>query len=113
MCINYCPEISKRWINFFETYYGIRKKEGSAPVSQPTPAPNPSETPAESYGYKVKITVAALNIRNNPGLAGNVVGVIRDKGVYTIVDEKDINGVKWGKLKSGVGWISLKFTKRV
>ena len=96
------------WINFFETYYGIKKKDGAAPVQQPTPLPAPVPE-----GYKVKVTVAALNIRDNPGLAGKVTGVIKDKGVYTIVDEKDISGVKWGKLKSGAGWISLKFTKRV
>ena len=109
----YAEKAANGWINFFETYYGIRKKESSALVSQPTPASNPSETPAESHGYKVKITIAALNIRNNPGLAGKVVGVIKDKGVYTIIDEKDISGVKWGKLKSGAGWISLKFTQMV
>lgn len=110
---DFANKAANGWINFFETYYGIRKKESSAPVPQPTPAPTHSETQVESTGYKVKITVAALNIRNNPGLAGKIVGVIKDKGVYTIIDEKDINGVKWGKLKSGAGWISLKFTKRV
>ena len=31
------------------------------------------------------------------------------KKKYTIVEEK--NG--WGKLKSGAGWISLAYTKRV
>ena len=29
--------------------------------------------------------------------------------LYTIVDEKD----GWGKLKSGAGWISLKYTTKV
>lgn len=38
-----------------------------------------------------------------------VVGCIGDKGIYTIVAED--NG--WGKLKSGAGWISLAYTKRV
>ena len=108
------------WINFFETYYGIKKKDGATPVPQPTPEPQPTSSPVPAVepspadeGYKVKVTAAALNIRKVPGLAGKVVGVIKDKKTYTIVEEKDISGVKWGKLKSGAGWISLKFTKRV
>lgn len=108
----YAEKAANGWIKFFETYYGIKKKNESNPAPQPTPTPKPQPTPIVT-GYKVKVTVAALNIRDNPGLAGKVTGVIKDKGVYTIVDEKDISGVKWGKLKSGAGWISLKCTKRV
>ena len=59
--------------------------------------------------YKVKVTAGALNIRNGAGTAYKINGVIRDKGVYTIVDEK--NG--FGKLKSGQGWISLSYTQKV
>ena len=64
-------------------------------------------------GYRVKVTVNALNIRSGAGTNNKVVGCITDGGVYTIVDTKDVNGYKWGKLKSGAGWISLKYTKRV
>ncbi len=96
------------WINFFESYYGIKKK------SEPTPKPDPTPEPKPTQGeYLVKVTAGALNIRNNPGLDGKITGVIRDKGVYTIIEECDVSGVKWGRLKSGAGWISLKFTKRV
>ena len=98
------------WINFFESYYGIKKKSDSTPKPIPIPTQEPK---LEKEEYLVKVTVGALNIRNNPGLAGKVTGMIKDKGVYTIIEEKDISGVKWGKLKSGAGWISLKFTKRV
>lgn len=59
--------------------------------------------------YRVKIQVPALNIRSNAGTNYGITGVIRDSGVYTIVEEK--NG--WGKLKSGVGWIALNYTKRI
>lgn len=59
--------------------------------------------------YKVKITVGALRIRAGAGTNTKVNGVIRDKGVYTIVEEQ--NG--WGKLKSGAGWISLNYTKKI
>ena len=59
--------------------------------------------------YKVKVTTSALNIRSGPGMNNKIVGVIRDRGVYTIVDEKS----GWGKLKSGAGWISLKYCKKI
>lgn len=59
--------------------------------------------------YKVKITTSALNIRSGAGTNNNITGVIRDRGVYTIVDEKS----DWGKLKSGAGWISLNYCKKI
>ena len=35
-------------------------------------------------------------------------------GVYTIVAESDGTGAtKWGKLKSGAGWISLDYASKV
>lgn len=69
---------------------------------------NSSKTPSFTT-YKVKVTTSALNIRSGPGTNNKIVGVIRDKGVYTIVDEKS----GWGKLKSGAGWISLNYCKKV
>ena len=59
--------------------------------------------------YRVKVLVDYLNIRSGIGTSCAVVGVIRDKGVYTIVQEN--NG--WGKLKSGAGWIQLNAVKRL
>lgn len=53
--------------------------------------------------FKVKVKVAALNIRAGAGTKHKVTGVIRDRGTYTIV-ETDGN---WGRLKSGAGWICL------
>lgn len=72
-----------------------------------------SSTPAFS-AYKVKVTTGALNIRKDHGTNSAVVGCIRDRGVYTIVAEATGAGAsKWGKLKSGAGWISLDFVTRV
>ena len=39
--------------------------------------------------YTVKVTASALNIRKDAGTGFAVVGCIRDKGVYTIVEEKN------------------------
>ena len=61
-----------------------------------------------SKSYMVKVTCDVLNIRSGPGTDNRVVGSIRDKGVYTIVETRG----NWGKLKSGAGWICLDYTKK-
>ena len=58
--------------------------------------------------YIIKVTASALNIRSGAGTNYPVTGIIRDQGKYTIVEEKN----NWGKLKSGAGWISLKYTTK-
>ena len=70
--------------------------------------PNNTVTPSYSH-YKVKVTASALNYRKGPGVSYGINGTITDRGIYTIVEES--NG--WGKLKSGAGWINLKYTSRV
>lgn len=59
--------------------------------------------------FLARVTASGLNIRSGPGTSYKVNGTIRDKGTYTIVDT---NG-KWGKLKSGAGWIHLDYTKKL
>lgn len=78
-----------------------------------TTSANKSESVAFAP-YLVKVTASALNIRRGAGTNYNVAGVIRNKGVYTIVAEKAGQGSKkgWGKLKSGAGWISLDFCEK-
>lgn len=86
------------------------------PVIQPSPAPIPAPAPSTPTftPYQVKVTAQGLYIRNGAGTQNKINGVITDKGIYTIVGEAtDGRGQVWGKLKSGVGWISLKYTKRV
>lgn len=64
--------------------------------------------------YRVKVLVDELNIRAGTGTDFSIRGSIKDRGVYTIVEEKALDqDEKWGKLKSGAGWISLKYTRRI
>lgn len=74
-------------------------------------------TVSEPFPYKVRITDTELNVRKGAGTNNPVVCVLKKGEVYTIVDEKDVNGYKWGLLKSYAGkrngWISLKYTERV
>ena len=63
--------------------------------------------------YTVKVTVAGLRIRSGPGTDTQAQGFI-EPGVYTIVEEADGPAAKrWGKLKSGAGWISLDYAEKV
>ena len=65
------------------------------------------ETAKSDNSFRVRVLDVALNIRSAPGTSNKITGVIRDNGVYTIVEVKKVGGVEWGKLKSGIGWISL------
>lgn len=57
--------------------------------------------------YKVKVTEKDLIIRQGAGTNTKKCGTI-PVGVYTIVEERNGTGApKWGKLKSGAGWIPL------
>lgn len=63
--------------------------------------------------YLVRVSIRDLNIRTGPGTNYNKVKYI-PVGVYTIVEEADGKGAsKWGRLKSGVGWISLDYVKKL
>ena len=65
--------------------------------------------------YKVQVTVSDLNIRKGPGTNYDKTGKFTGKGVFTIVDESSGSGSSsgWGKLKSGEGWISLDYAKKL
>ena len=63
----------------------------------------------EEKEFKVKVTANALNVRSGPGTKYSINTVIRDKGIYTISETSG----SWGKLKSGAGWISLNYCRRL
>ena len=71
-----------------------------------------TSTPARSP-YKVRVSIKDLNIRKGPGTNYAANGFC-PVGFYTIIEESDGAGAtKWGKLKSGAGWVSLDYAKRV
>lgn len=65
--------------------------------------------------YKIKITANSLRVRKGPGTNYPIVMTLRnDPNIYTIVAESTgVGAKKWGKLKSGIGWLSLDYTKKV
>lgn len=63
--------------------------------------------------YAVRVKIKDLNIRKGPGTNYGKNGFC-PVGVYTIIAESDGAGAsKWGKLKSGVGWISLDYVTKI
>ena len=65
--------------------------------------------------FMVKVSIADLNIRKGAGTNTAKTGTYTGVGVFTIVQVKSGKGSDkgWGKLKSGVGWISLDYCQRV
>lgn len=72
-------------------------------------------TAAETFTpYVVKVTADVLNIRKGPGTNYGTNGSIQNGGAFTIVAESEGQGATlWGKLKSGAGWISLDYVKKI
>ena len=105
-----CRAFGEAYAKGILKYLGISDSE----VSETTPVePDKSDEPI-SEGYLVKITANNLNIRAGAGTNYKYTGSITDHGVYTIVAEADGSGAtKWGKLKSGAGWISLDYAKKL
>lgn len=67
----------------------------------------------EFVPYPVRVSIEDLFIRKGPGTDYDNSGYI-PIGTYTIVGEADGKGAtRWGKLKSGAGWISLDFATRI
>lgn len=65
--------------------------------------------------YQVQVTTANLRIRTGPGTNYAATGGFTGAGVFTIVEESPGTGstAGWGKLKSGAGWISLDYAKKI
>ena len=77
-------------------------------------ATTPPAAPVNKVPYTVRITATDLRIRKGPGTDTAIVQNAIKPGVYTIVSEATGKGATlWGKLKSGVGWVSLDFCKKL
>ena len=55
-----------------------------------------------------------LNIREKADASSKITGKLayNDPNKYTIVEIKKVGTETWGKLKSGIGWINLRYTKK-
>ena len=87
-------------------WQGFLNKVCGTPVQQIS---TPVQTPAPAAAYLVKINTDVLNVRKGPGTNYPIVTQVKRGSVYTIVAEES----GWGKLKSGIGFIKLSYTKKV
>ena len=102
----YCREIRKDGTVVFSTL-----KEGAVTgvIKKTSIKGYESGGSATTTNYKVKITADVLNVRKGPATSYAITCRVKKNEVYTIVGE--VNG--WGKLKSGAGYISLAYTKKL
>lgn len=90
----------------------VNKRLSGGGSSTSTPSTGGSASGQTAVNYTVQVTASDLNIRTGPGTNYGSKGFIKP-GVYTIVAEASGTGAsKWGKLKSGAGWISLDYVKK-
>lgn len=86
------PKKEEKPVDFLDTF---NQEKVEAPIQEP-----------EDTSYKVKVTHPSLRIRRAPNLQAEIVGLITDQGIYTILDEA--NG--WGKIDENK-WIMLSYTQ--
>lgn len=75
-----------------------------AVITEGTNTSAPAFTP-----YLVRVTADVLNVRQTASTKAKVTTQVKKDQIYTIVGEDG----RWGKLKSGMGWIHLDYTKKV
>lgn len=74
---------------------------------------------ADTTNFHIKVSGVikgdVLNIRQKPDADSKKTGSLayNDPNIYTIIETRKNGADTWGKLKSGIGWINLKYTKRV
>ena len=87
-------------------YFGIKYK---AKTDSKTTTKTTKKTTKKDTSFKVKITATLLNVRAGAGSNYKINAKVKKGEVYTIVSQVG----DWGKLKSGVGYIHLDYTKRI
>ena len=85
--------------------------EQTEPTATQPPETEPPTVPTEPLTTQFPYTLsvpAETCVFKAPNRDSAFVQTIGDDGVYTIVEEqRDAQGDRWGRLKSGVGWVNL------
>lgn len=102
----FCKEQAEEVAHGICEYLGVKYVSPSGSIIGDIVEDN-NNAPLKSY--LVRITADVLNVRAGAGTQYPIVTTVKKGQVYTIVDE--VNG--WGKLKSGAGYISLKYTEKI
>ena len=66
------------------------------------------------FPYQIMVNTEVLHYRLGPGTDYPVSGKVRKGDIYTIIEERSgLGSSRWGRLKSGAGWISLDYCTKV
>lgn len=115
---------AKSQIGAYRIYANAKKAADSHPgyaVYDPngkevyTTAEKQEDTPKADCPFLVQVSIPDLNIRCGAGTNYARTGYFTGIGVFTIMEVKSGVGSNagWGRLKSGAGWISLDYAKRL
>ncbi len=103
----YCPGYwsgtkakNKKWETEFWNKLNLDSSAKKSTVKKSTP-------------YVVTVTNPSLNVRAGAGVDYKIVDTVKKGEAFTIIATKKVGLSTWGKLKSGIGWINLKYTKKV
>lgn len=115
ICPRYFVNNSKKWKQFkLDCYNYMKGKLTEENIRNCTNGKGASiltetEEPEAFKQYIVRCTADVLNGRTGPGTNYDVETQLTKGTAVTIVSEKTVDGVKWGKTKSEY-WICLKYT---
>lgn len=109
--------LAKAEAECIDKYFGSSKPSEKPAVEPKKEEENPAEPlkPIGQTSFKVRVSIKDLNIRTGPGTNYKTVGYYINPGIYTITEVIKGQGAEkgWGKLKSGVGFISLDFVEKI
>ena len=93
-----------------------KSADGKSSINSPVNAKDlvVVRSPQSEMPFLVRVSIPNLNIRTGPGTnykARRFTGI----GTFTIVEVENGPGSEsgWGRLKSGAGWISLDYAKKI
>ncbi|MBP5593888.1 MAG: glycoside hydrolase family protein [Pseudobutyrivibrio sp.] len=101
----------------YKTPVGQNQNEKKEEPVQSAPVENTEkkEEKEQEVPFVVKVEIDNLNIRKGPGTNYARINKFTGVGAFTIVKVSEGKGSKtgWGKLRSGLGWVSLDYCKRI
>ena len=100
---NNLKTLAKKEADVIASFFNVKNNTTTETKKEENKAPANNVVSTSYTTGLYRVNVADLNIRKGPGVNYAVVGCIKDKGTYTILE---IQNGSWGRLKNGAGWIN-------
>lgn len=110
VCTKRCPGWSG-WLPPDENSWADFKRRIAANTETAASSSAPKQDTVKGVPFKVRALTDTVRIYKGAGVRYGWTGKVTGKGIFTIteVSKKE----RWGKLKSGVGWIFLKKKRKI